>query len=608
MCGIVGYAGDRQAAGILVDGLEKLEYRGYDSAGIAVFENGHICVEKAKGRLSNLEEKLRRDGVPVGNVGIGHTRWATHGEPSDINSHPHTHGRVTLVHNGIIENYLSLKHSLEAMGNVFTSETDTEVIAHLIDYYYSGDPMDAIVRAVGRLEGSYALGVLFSDIPDRLFAVRKDSPLIVGVGSDGNFIASDVPAILAHTRKYYLIDQQELAVVSGAGVRIFDFGGNDITSEKTLMTADWDVEAAEKGGYAHFMLKEIHEQPDTLKRAILPHFACGLEGILKEEIPDTSGIKRLVIVACGSAMNAGLLGKYAIEKLARVPVDVCIASEFRYADPILGEGDVVVVISQSGETADSLAALRLAKSRGVPVYAIVNVVGSSIAREADNTIYIWAGPEIAVATTKAFTSQVAVLYTLALRLAIDRKTISDERANSLAEAMKSLPDVVAKTLTDDRIALYQHLASLNRSKHDFFIIGRGQDYAAGCEGAMKIKEVSYLHCESYAAGELKHGTISLITEGVPCLAIATDRSLVEKTVSNIKEVKARGGQVVFLCTEGLAKCQDFYDYAIELPETDGLLMPIVAIVPVQTYAYYTAVYRGCDVDKPRNLAKSVTVE
>lgn len=608
MCGIVGYAGDRQAAGILVDGLEKLEYRGYDSAGIAVFENGHICVEKAKGRLSNLEEKLRRDGVPVGNVGIGHTRWATHGEPSDINSHPHTHGRVTLVHNGIIENYLSLKHSLEAMGNVFTSETDTEVIAHLIDYYYSGDPMDAIVRAVGRLEGSYALGVLFSDIPDRLFAVRKDSPLIVGVGSDGNFIASDVPAILAHTRKYYLIDQQELAVVSGAGVRIFDFGGNDITSEKTLMTADWDVEAAEKGGYAHFMLKEIHEQPDTLKRAILPHFACGLEGILKEEIPDTSGIKRLVIVACGSAMNAGLLGKYAIEKLARVPVDVCIASEFRYADPILGEGDVVVVISQSGETADSLAALRLAKSRGVPVYAIVNVVGSSIAREADNTIYIWAGPEIAVATTKAFTSQVAVLYTLALRLAIDRKTISDERANSLAEAMKSLPDVVAKTLTDDRIALYQHLASLNRSKHDFFIIGRGQDYAAGCEGAMKIKEVSYLHCESYAAGELKHGTISLITEGVPCLAIATDRSLVEKTVSNIKEVKARGGQVVFLCTEGLAKGQDFYDYAVELPETDGLLMPIVAIVPVQTYAYYTAVYRGCDVDKPRNLAKSVTVE
>lgn len=608
MCGIVGYAGGKQAAGILVDGLEKLEYRGYDSAGIAVFENGRISVEKAKGRLANLEEKLHHNGVPVGTVGIGHTRWATHGEPSDINSHPHTHGRVTLVHNGIIENYLSLKHSLEAMGNVFTSETDTEVIVHLIDYYYKGDPMDAIIRAVGRLEGSYALGVLFSDIPDRLFAVRKDSPLIVGVGKGENFIASDIPAILAHTRKYYLIDQQELAVVSGSGVTVYDFGGNDITSEKTLMTADWDVEAAEKGGYAHFMLKEIHEQPDTLKRAILPHFACGLEGILKEEIPDTSGIKRLVIVACGSAMNVGLLGKHAIEKLARVPVDVCIASEFRYADPILTDGDVVIVISQSGETADSLAALRLAKSRGIPVYAIVNVVGSSIAREADNTIYIWAGPEIAVATTKAYTSQVAVLYTLALRLAIDRKAVSAERAEQLAEAMKTLPDVVAKTLTDERIAQYQQLASLNRSKHDFFIIGRGQDYATGCEGAMKIKEVSYLHCEAYAAGELKHGTISLITEGVPCLAIATDRSLVEKTISNIKEVKARGGQVVFLCTEGMAKGRDFCDHAIELPETDELLMPIVAIVPIQTYAYYTAVYRGCDVDKPRNLAKSVTVE
>ncbi len=608
MCGIVGYAGEKQAAGILVDGLEKLEYRGYDSAGIAVFENGKISVEKAKGRLSNLKEKLKNDGVPVGSVGIGHTRWATHGEPSDINSHPHSHGRVTLVHNGIIENYLTLKHSLEAMGNKFTSETDTEVIAHLIDYYYKGDPTDAIIRAVGRIEGSYALGVLFSDIPDKLFAVRKDSPLIVGVGDGENFIASDVPAILAHTRKYYLIEQQELAVLTKDEVKLYDFGGNDITSEKELFTADWDVEAAEKGGYAHFMLKEIHEQPGTLQRAIMPHFACGLEGILKEEIPDTSGIKRLVIVACGSAMNAGLLGKCAIEKLARVPVDVCVASEFRYANPILSEGDTVIVISQSGETADSLAALRLAKSKGIPVYAIVNVVGSSIAREADNTIYIWAGPEIAVATTKAFTSQVAVLYTLALRLAIDRKTISDQRAGELMEAMKKLPELVASTLTEEKIALYQHLASLNRSKHDFFIIGRGQDYATGCEGAMKIKEVSYLHCESYAAGELKHGTISLITEGVPCLAIATDRALVEKTVSNIKEVKARGGQVLYLCTEGMAKGQDFYDYAIELPETEEMLMPIVAIVPIQTYAYYTAVYRGCDVDKPRNLAKSVTVE
>ncbi len=608
MCGIVGYTGDKQAADILMEGLGKLEYRGYDSAGIAVFSGDGIRVEKAKGRLSNLEERLKKNGKPVGTVGIGHTRWATHGEPSDANSHPHSHGRVTLVHNGIIENYLSLKQSMESMGNTFSSETDTEVVAHLIDYYYSGDPADAIIRAVGRVEGSYALGVMFEDIPDKLFAVRKDSPLIVGVGEGENFIASDVPAILSHTRRYYLIDQQELAVLTKERVTLYDFSGNDITAEKELMTADWDVEAAEKGGYPHFMLKEIHEQPQTLERAIQPHFVNGLGGILKEEIPDTSGIRRLVIVACGSAMNAGLLGKCAIERLARVPVDVCIASEFRYANPILGEGDVVVVISQSGETADSLAALRLAKGKGIPVYAIVNVVGSSIAREADHTVYIWAGPEIAVATTKAFTSQVAVLYTLALRLALDRGTVSAERAEEIAKEMKRLPELVAKTLTDEKIALYQRLASLNRGKHDFFIIGRGQDYAVGCEGSMKIKEVSYLHCESYAAGELKHGTISLITEGVPCLAIATDRSLVEKTVSNIKEVKARGGQVVLVCPEGMAQGQDFYDYAIELPQTEDLLMPIVAIVPIQTYAYYTAVYRGCDVDKPRNLAKSVTVE
>ncbi len=608
MCGIVGYAGAKQASEVLVGGLEKLEYRGYDSAGIAVFENGRINTEKTKGRLLNLKERLKNNGSPMGSVGIGHTRWATHGEPSDINSHPHSHGKVTLVHNGIIENYQSLKHSLEAMGNVFLSETDTEVIAHLIDYYYTGDPADAIVRAVGRLEGSYALGVMFSDVPDKIFAVRKDSPLIVGVGNGEGFIASDVPAILSHTRQYYLIDKQELAVLSRESIRLYDFDGNDITDKKELMTADWDVEAAEKGGFAHFMLKEIHEQPETLKRAILPHFTNGISEILKEEIPDTAGIRRFVIVACGSAMNAGLLGKYAIEKLARIPVDVCIASEFRYAEPILSEGDAVIIISQSGETADSLAALRLAKEKGIPTYAIVNVVGSSIAREADNTIYIWAGPEIAVATTKAYTSQVAVLYTLALRLAIDRSTVSSERATELAEAMKHIPEQVEKVLSEKSIAVYQQLAALNVGKHDFFIIGRGQDYATGCEGAMKIKEVSYMHCEAYAAGELKHGTISLIEEGVPCLAIATDKRLLEKTVSNIKEVKARGGHVVLICTEGMARGQDFYDNLIELPEADELLMPLISVVPIQTYAYYTAVYRGCDVDKPRNLAKSVTVE
>ncbi len=607
MCGIVGYTGKKQAAEILIGGLKKLEYRGYDSAGIAVFENGGIHVEKAKGALHNLEEKLERDGTPVGTMGIGHTRWATHGEPSDVNSHPHSHGKVTIVHNGIIENYLALRKSFEAMGNVFLSQTDTEIVAHLIDHYYNGDPADAIIRAVGRVEGSYALGVMFSDIPDKLFAVRKDSPLIIGLGEGENFIASDVPAILAHTRDYYLIEQQELAVLTEDGVTLYDFSGHDITAEKQRMTADWDVEAAEKGGYPHFMLKEIYEQPGTLERAIMPHFVNGLDGILKEEIPDTSEIKRFIIVACGSAMNAGLLGKSIIERLARVPVDVCIASEFRYSNPIMRKGDVMIVISQSGETADSLAALRLAKKEGIPVYAIVNVVGSSIAREADHTIYIWAGPEIAVATTKAYTSQVAVLDLLALRLALDRGTISRERGAELMNELKRLPDVVGGILNENMVKHIQYLSSLNVNKHDFFIIGRGQDYALGCEGSMKIKEVSYMHCESYAAGELKHGTISLITKDIPCLAIVTDKALSEKTISNIKEIKARGGHVVYLCEEGGA-VGDFFDESIEIPHIDELIMPLLAIVPVQLYSYYTAVYRGCDVDKPRNLAKSVTVE
>ena len=609
MCGIVGYTGRKQAAEILIEGLKKLEYRGYDSAGIAVFENGAIRVEKAKGRLANLEEKLDKSGIPVGNIGIGHTRWATHGAPSDINSHPHAHGHVTLVHNGIIENYLALRQKFEQMGNVFVSQTDTEVIAHLVDFYYSKchNASEAIISALGRVEGSYALGVLFDDIPDTLFAVRKDSPLIVGLGEDENFIASDVPAILAHTRDYYLIEQNELAVLKADGVKLYDFDGNDITAAKERMTADWDVEAAEKGGYPHFMLKEIYEQPGTLARAIMPHFVNGIDGILKEEIPETGDIKRFIIVACGSAMNAGLLGKSIIERLARVPVDVCIASEFRYVNPIMREGDVMIVISQSGETADSLAALRLAKKAGIPVYAIVNVVGSSIAREADHTIYIWAGPEIAVATTKAYTSQVAVLDLLALRLAIDRKTITRERATEIMEGMKRLPDLASAILTDENMEHYKKLAALNINNHDFFIIGRGQDYALGCEGSMKIKEVSYMHCEAYAAGELKHGTISLITQDIPCLAIVTDRALAEKTISNIKEIKARGGHVVYLCAEGMAK-GDFFDEFIEIPQIDDVLMPLLAIIPVQAYAYYSAVCRGCDVDKPRNLAKSVTVE
>lgn len=608
MCGIVGYNGSREASDVLMEGLGRLEYRGYDSAGIAVFDGVTVVTRKAKGRLRNLKEKLVKEGMPKGRLGIGHTRWATHGEPSDRNSHPHTHGRVTLVHNGILENYRSLKESMVTMGNVFLSETDTEVAAHLIDHYYQGDPVEAIVRAVGRIEGSYALGILFEDRPDCLYAVRKDSPLIVAIGRGESFIASDVPAILAYTREYYLLEREEVAILTPDGVRICDFDGKDITGEKELLHADWDVEAAEKGGYPHFMLKETHEQPQTLERVLLSHLAGGTAGILKEEIPSTEGIERLIIVGCGSATNAGLVGKTVIEGLARVPVDVVTASEFRYADPILREGDAVVVISQSGETADSLAALRLAKGKGIPVYAVVNVVGSSIAREADRIIYLMAGPEIAVATTKAYTSQVAVLYLLALRLACDRKTVDTVYAERLVAEMKRLPALVAGLLSEERIAQYQHLASYNTNKHDYFIIGRGQDYAVGCEGAMKIKEVSYLHCEAYAAGELKHGTISLITEGVPCLTIATDPLLWEKTVSNAKEVKARGGEILLLCTEGMAAGQDFCDFVIELPAVLPILMPLLAIVPIQAYAYYTAVCRGCDVDKPRNLAKSVTVE
>ena len=608
MCGIVGYTGQKEATEILIDGLKKLEYRGYDSAGIAVAGDKGIVTEKVKGRLSNLENRLSEDGVPEGNTGIGHTRWATHGEPSDINSHPHSYGKVTLVHNGIIENFAPLRRSLEAQGDVFLSGTDTEVLPHLIDGYYakSSDPLDAIIRALGRVTGSYALGIMFSDIPDKIFAVRCDSPLIVGLGENENFIASDIPAILKYTRRYYLLDEQEIAVLTRENVRIFDFGMNDITDQKEIMTADWDVEAAEKGGYAHFMIKEIHEQPASLTAAIGQRLVNGLDGLLKDELPDCGGIRRIVIVACGSASYAGLMGEYAIEKLARIPVEVVIASEFRYQDPILDDGDVVIVISQSGETADSIAALRLAKTKKVPVWAIVNVVGSTISREADHVLYIWAGPEIAVATTKAFTAQVAVLYMLALRLAYEKGTIDSEYAQRLFDAMGHLPEKVAETLKNEE--QYQRLASYNQDKRDAFLIGRGQDVALCAEGCMKLKECSYLHAEYYPAGELKHGTISLITDGVPVIAAATSDALLEKTLSNIKEVKARGAHVLLVCKHGMSKDIDFADDVIELPETEEMLLPLVGIVPLQTYSYYTAVYRGCDVDKPRNLAKSVTVE
>ena len=609
MCGIVGYIGSCgvNASEILLEGLKKLEYRGYDSAGIAVVNESGVHIEKKQGRISGLEEQMKRDGAPAGYAGIGHTRWATHGEPSDRNSHPHAYGKVTLVHNGIIENYFPLKQMLMEKGEIFASETDTEVIAHLIsDAYVPGKPLEAITATLEQLKGSYALGILFSDDPQHIYAVRHDSPLIVGVGKGEMYLASDVPAILSHTRNYYLPMDGEIAVVSADGAVFYDAEGKDITGSKTLMYADWNVDAAEKGGYPHFMLKEIYEQPETLRAATEGRLANGIHGILREELPDLSGVERLIIVACGSAMHAGLLGKTAIESLARIPVDVCIASEFRYANPILKKGDAVIVISQSGETADSLAALRLAKERGVPVYAIVNVVGSSIAREADRVVYLYVGPEIAVATTKAYSAQVAVLDLLAMRLADDRKTVSEERLTELLQAFLHLPEQIAEGfLQFDRV---KKLAMINASAEDSFFIGRGQDYALCMEGSLKLKEISYMHSEAYAAGELKHGTISLISQGTPCVAVATTEALLEKTVSNAKEVKARGAYVLFICRAGMEPQADVYDDLLKLPATDELLEPIAGIVPLQYYAYCIAVEKGCDVDKPRNLAKSVTVE
>ena len=606
MCGIVGCVGAENAAALMIEGLKKLEYRGYDSSGIAVFTKDGIRVEKKQGRIAALEEKLTADGYPKGTLGIGHTRWATHGVPSDVNAHPHTCGRVTLVHNGIIENDYELREELEREGAVFLSETDTEVAAHLLDRFYTpGHPVEAIAAAMKRLRGTFALAILFSDDPEHLYGVRKDSPLIVGIGEGTYYLASDVPAILNRIGRYYLPEDREIAVLSGKGVSFLLPDGSP-APEKEPLTADWSVDAAEKGGYPHFMLKEIMEQPETLRSAIGPRCAHGVGGILKKELPDVSGIERILIVACGSAMHAGMVGKHAIESLARIPTEVCIASEFRYRDPILRKGDVVIVVSQSGETADSLAALRLAKGKGIPVWAIVNVVGSSIAREADRVIYLYVGPEIAVATTKAYTAQVALLDLLAIRLAYERKTVTEERAERLFGAMNRLPETVRLVLGQtDRI---RNLAKFNREAEHSFFIGRGQDYAVCCEGSLKLKEISYQHSEAYAAGELKHGTISLITPGTPVVAVATTAALLEKTVSNAKEAGSRGARILLLTRKSLKPRDSFYRDLLLLPDEEELLMPVIAIVPLQYYAYCTAVERGCDVDKPRNLAKSVTVE
>ena len=606
MCGIVGYVGKRSAQDVLLDGLEKLEYRGYDSAGVALALDGGIRVVKSKGRLTALREKLAAQQLAQSFCGIGHTRWATHGEPSDVNSHPHSTPRVSIVHNGIIENYGLLKERLAAKGYTFQSETDTEVLVKLIDSCYTGDPLRALQQALAKVRGSYALAVLFRDYPDTIFAVKRESPLIVGWGEGENFVASDIPALLKYTRKYSVLEEGDMAVCTTEGIRFYNEFGEPV--ERQQLTVDWDMEAAEKGGYPHFMLKEINEQPAAIMATVSPRVEEGLPVLRIPELTDEvlRGIGRVHLVGCGTAMHAGMVGKSAIEALARVPAEVDIASEFRYRDPILEKNDLVIIISQSGETSDTLAALKLAKSRGVPVLAIVNVVGSSIARAADYVMYTYAGPEIAVASTKAYMVQMCVLYLFALRLAYARGRLSEAETRRYTAQLLRAPEVIKPRLADCEQIKY--LASRYVNTQSCFFIGRGFDYALSLEGSLKLKEISYVHSDAYAAGELKHGTISLITEGVPVIALATQKQVYEKTISNAKETKSRGARVILFTTKDAVVPDGVADYVVRLDDYDELLMPLQLIVPLQLFAYYMAVLRGCDVDKPRNLAKSVTVE
>ena len=606
MCGIVGYVGKRSAQDVLLDGLEKLEYRGYDSAGVALAQEGGIRVVKSKGRLDALRQKLAVQALAESSCGIGHTRWATHGEPSDVNSHPHSTPRVSIVHNGIIENYGALKERLAARGYTFESETDTEVLVKLIDSCYHGEPLQALHEALGMVRGSYALAVLFKDFPDTIFAVKKESPLIVGWGEGENFVASDIPALLKYTRDYSVLEEGDLAVVTAQGIRFYNAFGEPV--ERQRLTADWDQEAAEKGGYPHFMLKEINEQPAAITATVSPRVEDGLPDLRIPELTDERlrSIRTVHLVACGTAMHAGMVGKVAIETLARVPAEVDIASEFRYRDPILNKDDLVIIISQSGETSDTLAARKLAKSRGVPVLAIVNVVGSSIARAADYVLYTYAGPEIAVASTKAYVVQMCVLYLFALRLAYARGKLEEAETKRLTAELLRAGEVIKPRLDDCEQIKY--LASRFVNTQSCFFIGRGFDYALSLEGSLKLKEISYVHSDAYAAGELKHGTISLITDGVPVIALATQKQVYEKTISNARETKSRGARVILFTTKDAVVPEGVADYIVRLDEYEDLLMPLQLIVPLQLFAYYMAVLRGCDVDKPRNLAKSVTVE
>ena len=606
MCGIVGYVGKRNAQDVLLDGLQKLEYRGYDSAGVALALEGGIRVVKSKGRLAELRKRLAVEALARSGCGIGHTRWATHGEPSDVNSHPHSTPRVSIVHNGIIENYGVLKERLMAKGYTFESETDTEVLVKLIDSCYEGEPLKALRAALAMVRGSYALAVLFRDFPDTLFAVKRESPLIVGWGEEENFIASDIPALLKYTRRYSVLEEGDMAVVNADGIRFYNEFAEPV--EREVLTANWDQEAAEKGGYPHFMLKEINEQPAAITATVSPRVENGLPDLRVPELTDERlrRIGTVHLVGCGTAMHAGMVGKAAIEALARVPAQVEIASEFRYRNPILRPEDLVIIISQSGETSDTLAALKLAKSRGVPVLAIVNVVGSSIARAADYVMYTYAGPEIAVASTKAYMVQMCVLYLFALRLAYARGMQTDAEIRRLTAELLRAGEVIKPRLADCEQIKY--LASRFVNTQSCFFIGRGFDYSLSLEGSLKLKEISYVHSDAYAAGELKHGTISLVTDGVPVIALATQKQVYEKTISNAKETKSRGAKVLLFTTQDAVVPDGVADYVVRLDDYDDLLMPLQLIVPLQLFAYYMAVLRGCDVDKPRNLAKSVTVE
>lgn len=609
MCGIVGYVGNAQAAPFLLDGMSKLEYRGYDSAGIAVYEKGKIRVEKCVGRLDALRHKLE-GRMPEGSMGIGHTRWATHGRPSDRNSHPHTDesGDFVVVHNGIIENYLMLKEKLIAKGQKFSSDTDTEIVAHLFADFYEGDMEEAVKKVLKTIEGSYSLVFMCAAEPDKLICTKKDNPLIIGLGEGENFIASDIPAIIAKTRRTYIMSDGEIATVTKDGVWVQDINGTPIT--KKVFEVNWNAEAAEKGGFEHFMLKEIYEQPKAIKDTMRGRLAENGTEINFTELgwtpEDFTGIRKIFIVACGTAYHAGIVGKYYLENLARIPVEVDIASEFRYRSPLVDANCLTIVISQSGETIDTLAALKEAKRLGSRTLAVTNVVGSSIAREADQVVYTYAGPEIAVASTKAYTTQLLVMLMLAVYVGRLRGTLDGNKADALAKGLHKVPEQLHDMLENvDQIKVF---ARHYGSSLDAFFLGRSLDYAVALEGALKLKEISYIHAEAYAAGELKHGTLALIVEGVPVIVLATQEDVYDKTVSNLQEVKAREAMVIAIALEGDDSIAKYADHVIYIPRADKELAPILAVLPLQLLAYYAALTRGCDVDKPRNLAKSVTVE